>query len=428
MPATLPQLPAPRWYEQRRALFCGGNQVRLLRYGIEYFAALEQAFAQARREIFFETYIFNDDPVAFRVADALIAAARRGVRVHVLLDGFGSNRSLAAVRAKFAGSGVALLVFRPFSHWSDWFSRTRLRRMHRKQCTVDGHIGFVGGINVIDDCLDLNHGRFETPRLDYAVRVDGPIVRPIEHTVQQTWLRVALRNGWRDEVRELAERDDRLAHLRELFDRVVRAYGTEDAAAYDDPKPMRAALVVRDNFRQRRTIERSYIQAIVRARRRVAIVSPYFYPGRSFRKALLHAAERGVSVQLVLQGRIDYRLAGWAARAMYDELLASGVQIHEYTRSYLHAKIAVADDAWATVGSSNIDPLSLLLAREANIVVVDREFNAAVSAEIEQAIRDSLPVDRSAQRGRSRLERLAYRWAAMVARLVIMLAGRGGSY
>ncbi len=421
-------LPAPRWYEQRRALFCGGNRVELLRYGIAFFAALETAFEQAREEIFFETYIFHDDPVAWRVADALIAAARRGVRVHVLVDGFGSVHSIPALRQKFKDTGVALLVFRPFSYWSDWFSRTRLRRMHRKTCVVDERIGFVGGINVIDDCFDLHHGHFEVPRLDYAVRVEGPIVQPIAHTAEQTWLRVALRNGWRDEVREIAEQDNRLARLRDLFERALRAYRTENVAAYADHAPVRAAFVVRDNFRQRRTIERSYIQAIVRARHRIAIVTPYFYPGRTFRKALLRAAARGVRVQLVLQGRIDYKLAGWAARAMYDEFLAAGVEVFEYTRSYLHAKIAVADDIWATVGSSNIDPLSLLVAREANIVVVDRACNAALAAEIEQAMRDSIPVDRSAQRRRGWLERLAHRWAVVVARFVIVLAGRGGSY
>ena len=425
---TTSTLPAPRWYEQRRALFCGGNRVRLLRYGIEYFAALEAAFAEARTEIFLETYIFHDDPVSMRVADALIAAAGRGVRVHVLVDGFGSLHSIAAVRAKFKGTGVALLVFRPFSYWSGWFSRTRLRRMHRKMCVIDERIGFVGGINVIDDRLDLHHGRFEVPRLDYAVRVEGPIVQPIAHTIEQTWLRVALRNGWRDEVRGIAERDDRLAHLRDLFERAVRAYKIEDLAAYANLNPVRAAFVVRDNFRQRRTIERSYIQAIVRARHRIAIITPYFYPGRTFRKALLRAAARGVRVQLVLQGRIDYKLAGWAARAMYDDFIRAGVEVYEYTRSYLHAKVAVADDLWATVGSSNIDPLSLLVAREANIIVVDRDCNAALSAEIDQAMRDSVPVDGKVQRRRGWLERLAHRWAVLVARFAIMLAGRGGSY
>ncbi len=420
----IPALRAPRWYEQRRALFCGGNRVRLLRYGIEYFAALEAEFAQAREEIFLETYIFHDDPVALRLADALIAAAQRGVRVHVLVDGFGSVHSIPALRAKFKGTGVALLVFRPFSYWSDWFSRTRLRRMHRKTCVIDERIGFVGGINIIDDCLDLHHGRFDTPRLDYAVRVEGPIVQPIAHTCEQTWLRTALRNGWRDEVREIAEQDNRLARLGDLLERALSAYRTEDVAAYGNLAPTRAAFVVRDNFRQRRTIERSYIQAIVRARHRIAIVSPYFYPARTFRKALIRAAERGVKVQLILQGRIDYKLAGWAARAMYDQFLAAGVEVYEYTHSYLHAKIAIADDTWATVGSSNIDPLSLLVAREANIIAIDRDFHAVLAAEIEQALRDSVPVDPTVQRGRNWLERLGQRWATFVARFVIRLAGR----
>ena len=142
---------------------------------------------------------------------------------------------------------------------------------------------------------------------------------------------------------------------------------------------MNLAFVVRDNLRQRRSIERVYMEAIQHARHRIDLVTPYFYPDRHFRYALANAAERGVKVRLLLQGKIDYRIAGVAARVLYDELLAKGVQIFEYTPAYLHAKMAVVDDEWATLGSSNIDPLSLLLNLEANVVVCDAPFARRVA-------------------------------------------------
>jgi cardiolipin synthase len=145
------------------------------------------------------------------------------------------------------------------------------------------------------------------------------------------------------------------------------------------------AFVVRDNLRQRRAIERSYIEAIRGARVRVDIACPYFYPGRAFRRALLGAARRGLSVRLLLQGKVDYRLAALAARVLYDELLAEGIRIFEYTPAFLHAKVAVVDDDWATVGSSNIDPLSLLLNLEANAVVRDAAFARVLAGRFEQA-------------------------------------------
>ncbi|WP_233446991.1 phospholipase D-like domain-containing protein, partial [Ideonella azotifigens] len=153
-----------------------------------------------------------------------------------------------------------------------------------------------------------------------------------------------------------------------------------------DDTPVVAAFVVRDNLRQRRTIERCMIDAIRMANVRVQLVTPYFYPGRSFRRALIKAARRGVQVRLLLQGKLDYRLAGLAARVMYDELLTAGVEVYEYIPAFLHAKAAVADDEWATVGSSNVDPLSLLLNLEANIVVRNTGFAAALSEELDQAM------------------------------------------
>jgi cardiolipin synthase len=137
-------------------------------------------------------------------------------------------------------------------------------------------------------------------------------------------------------------------------------------------------LLLRDNVLNRSQIERAYLKAIGAARHEIVIASAYFLPGRRLRKALVHAAQRGVRVRLLLQGRYEYFMQYHAARPVYGALLAAGVEIHEYTASFLHAKVAVVDPdndrPWATVGSSNLDPLSLLLAREANVVVADKAF------------------------------------------------------
>jgi cardiolipin synthase len=190
--------------------------------------------------------------------------------------------------------------------------------------------------------------------------------------------------------------------------------------------PQRAAFVVRDNLRRRRTIERSYVEAIRRARERIDLVCPYFYPGHVFRRALRDAADRGVRVRLLMQGVWDYRAAALAARAVYGELLAHGVRIYEYTPAFLHAKVAVVDADWATVGSSNIDPLSLLLNLEANVIVRDAEFSAALGREIDAAFAASREVGVADTDGRVNLLRRGF--VAWCARIFLRIAGATGRY
>ena len=190
---------------------------------------------------------------------------------------------------------------------------------------------------------------------------------------------------------------------------------------------MRAAFLVRDNLRHRRAIERCYVEAIRGAQRQVDIVSAYFYPDRSIRHALRDAARRGVRVRLLLQGRWDYRMAELAAYALCDELLGHGVEIHEYRSAFLHAKVAVVDDDWATVGSSNIDPLSLLLNLEANVVVRDHGFAEELRREIDHAVEGSVPVTlESVGSGPRRALRRGF--IAWCARLYLRVAGVAGRY
>jgi cardiolipin synthase len=410
------RVPAPR--------FVGGNRVELLEGGEALFPRMRQAIDAAAAEVWLATYIFHDDPAATAIADALNRAAARGVAVHVVVDGFGSIATLPRVRALFAGGGVRLEVFRPLDRWYSWLQPGQLRRLHQKLCVCDGQVAFVGGINLIDDRHDMNHGWTDTPRLDYAVEVSGPLAASVHATARAMWARAHLTRGWRDEVRAIARsaRPGRkaMAVLRELR-------GVTPAADVPDRAPVRAAFIVRDNVRQRRAIERSYVQAIRHARTRVDIAVPYFYPGRSFRRALRRAAKRGVQVRLLLQGKVDYRIAALAARVLYDQMRFAGVRIFEYTPAFLHAKVAVVDNDWATVGSSNIDPLSLLLNLEANVVVRDPGFASALAERFDAAFAVSVEVTATPMQAgwRGWLQRALVAWAAA---LYLRVAGITGRY
>ena len=414
------------WQVVPVAGFVGGNRVELLQGGDELFPRMQTAIAAAQSEIWLATYIFHDDPAATALAEALKAAAARGVAVHVVVDGFGSIATLPRVRALFAGSAVRLEVFRPLDRWYSWLQPGQLRRLHQKLCVCDEAVGFVGGINLIDDRHDMNHGWTEMPRLDFAVQVQGPLAAAVHATARAMWARAHLWRGWRSEVRMLARSDapvdDALALVRQL--RGAQRAGDEAPVS---SAPVRAAFLVRDNLRQRRAIERSYVEAIRRARQRVDLAVPYFYPGRAFRRALRNAAQRGVQVRLLLQGKVDYRIAAMAARALYDEMRSHGVRIFEYTPAFLHAKVAVVDNDWATVGSSNIDPLSLLLNLEGNVVVRDPEFAAALAARLQQAFELSTEV--SGAPARTGWRRWLHRGlVAWVANVYLRVAGITGRY
>ncbi|MFZ4652355.1 MAG: cardiolipin synthase ClsB [Rubrivivax sp.] len=408
--------------------FQGGHGVRLLSGGDELFAAVEQALQAARTEVWMATYIFNDDEASRRVADALVATAARGVQVRLLVDGFGSVSRLPTLRRWFQGSSVQLEVFRPLDRWWAWLQPGQLRRMHQKLFAVDGALACVGGINVIDDRFDLHHGWSQRPRLDFAVELRGAVAAEVQRIAQALWTRASLGRGWREEVALLARSAEPVARTVQLL-RGLRTGRRDGGPQRWDRSlpPVRAALVVRDNFRQRRAIERSYIEAIGSARERIDIACPYFYPGRAFRRALRRAAARGVQVRLLMQGKIDYRIAALAARVLYDELLAHRIRVFEYTPAFLHAKVAVVDREWATVGSSNIDPLSLLLNLEANVVLLDEDFTATLAQRLDAAFQESAEITSPALRPGLR------GWAsrgfiAWIANAYLRLAGITGRY
>lgn len=424
--------PILSWHVSLQPEYSGGNELRLLKGGDQLFPAQGLAIAAARHEVWVATYIFHHDEAGEYLVAQLRAAALRGVRVRVVVDGFGSKASLPWLEAALEGSGVALAVFRPIDRWWRWLQPGQLRRLHQKLCVVDGEQAFVGGINIIDDRMDLHHGRSEQPRLDFAVGLRGPVVQPVAQAARAVWTRAWLGRDFGEELLALVRSPEPISRLRRLARRLRMPRGSRRRAGgvgdWQDLAPVCAAFVLRDNLRQRRTIERSYVDAIRAARERVDLITPYFYPGHAFRRALRDAARRGVRVRLMLQGKVDYRIASMAAHALYAELLGHGVSIYEYTPAFLHAKVAVVDEAWATVGSSNIDPLSLLLNLEANVIVRDGEFARAVAREFEAAAAQSREVD-GKRLGGSGLRGIATRaLVAWVAYVYLRVAGATGRY
>jgi len=427
-PPSPPPVRAQRPAAGPRAALTGGNQVRLLAGGDELFPAMCAAIAQARHQVWLATYIYHDDDAARCITKALADAARRGVWVGVVVDGFGSKATLPVLREQLVPEGVQLAVFRPVDRWWRLLQPGQLRRLHQKLCVVDGQVGFVGGINVIDDRNDLNHGFAELPRLDFATELRGPVVAAVEQSARAMWSRAALGADWREEIASLARSAEPVARVRRVASRLrMLPPSGPPTIAMADLQPVRAAFLVRDNLRQRRAIEHAYIEAIGRARERVDIICPYFYPGRLFRRSLQRAARRGVRVRLLLQGKPDYRFAALAAQVLYAELLAVGVRVFEYTPAFLHAKVAIVDDDWATVGSSNIDPLSLLLNLEANVIVRDQPFTAELALRFEAAVQASVEVTRPGD-GPGWWGALRRGFVAWTAYWFLRLAGMNGKY
>lgn len=359
-----------------------GHQIKLLKGGAEFFPELIRALDAARSHIQLETYIFDFYGAGALVAAALERAGRRGLRVWVVVDGVGTPRLSEEWRVRFDEAGVVWRVYSPLGALG-LLIPNRWRRLHRKLCVIDGHLAFCGGINILDDSHDPQHGALKSPRLDFAVCASGALVQQVQEATAQLW--------WRMQ----AVRHVRQKNFPEAFSS-FRAAGLHLPWLHDAQMTQgqvwvaRAGLLLRDNLLHRGQIEKAYRRAIGMARHEIVIANAYFLPGRKLRQALVHAAQRGVRVRLLLQGRYEYFMQYHAARPVYRQLLAAGVEIHEYTESFLHAKVAVIDahheHPWATVGSSNLDPFSLLLAREANVVVADGAFAQQLQAALALAI------------------------------------------
>ena len=320
-----------------------GHRVRLLENGEDYFARVFEAIDAAQREVLLETFIWFEDKVGIELKCRLVAAAQRGVRVHFLIDAFGSPDLSDDFLRELTDAGVQLRMF----DRQPTLMGVRLnvfRRMHRKIVAIDESVAFVGGINYSADHL-ADFG--PTAKQDYAVEVAGPVVADIV-----SFLRHAMR------TRGTGER----------WEPDGGADGRNAEGAAD------VCFLPRDNGRRSRAIERAYRQAFRDAKREIVIANAYFFPGYGFLRDLRHAARRGVKVQLIFQGEPDTPLALIAARWLYRYLVDAGVHIFEYCERPFHGKVAVIDGEWSTVGSSNLDPLSLSLNLEANVFIRDAGF------------------------------------------------------
>lgn len=317
-----------------------GNSVQLLINGEEYYPRVFEAMAQAREEILLETFIIFEDKVGQQLQQVLIDAAKRGVRVEVAVDGYGTADLTDQFIAAMTEAGVSFHAFDPQPRLVGM--RTNLfRRLHRKIVVVDGERAFIGGINY---CLD-HLGEFgPMAKQDYAVEVTGPVVAQV-HASSRRLLAPVLQPP--SQVRPVSA-------------------PTGNASA---------VLVERDNNRHRTDIEQQYLQVFRQAQRRIVVANAYFFPGYRLLRELRNAARRGVEVTLILQGQPDMRWVRALSRLLYNYLLRDNVRIHEYCQRPLHGKVALVDEEWSTVGSSNLDPLSLSLNLEANLLIRDRAFN-----------------------------------------------------
>ena len=345
----------------RAASYSHGNQLSLLHRGEQFFPALIDACESALVEIYIETYIFALDATGLRVKTALLNAARRGVAVQLIVDWLGTgDDTIEHLRAELEPAGVRVVVFNP------WFKRG-IVRMHRKIAVIDQRIAFLGGLNINDDLIadDGSAAPLPAARWDFAVGVSGPLVQAIHAEVLAQWERL--------EPRPLITRLQS-----------IRAY-VSNRQAWRAVEVAEAAFVVRDNLRNRQAIQRALLQALGRARSSALLVTPYFAPGHKLRKAMIHAAQRGVEVVLLI-GVGQFVMQDAVAQSFYPRLVRAGVTIVEYRHTQLHGKLAVIDGEWATVGSSNFDGLSLFVNHEANIVVRDSAFAKSLQQMIREAV------------------------------------------
>jgi len=404
---------------KHQPLLRDGHQVKLLQGSAEFFPELIRAIDAARSHIQFETYIFDFHGPAAQVAFALERAGIRGLRVWIVVDGVGTPQLSEDWRLRFDKAGVEWRTYSPLGALG-LLIPSRWRRLHRKLCVIDGQLAFCGGINILDDLYDPQYGSLKAPRLDFAVCATGALVQQVQEACTQLWWRLQ------------AVKHVRQQNFPEAFSS-FKAAGVHfpwlhQSNSISQQWVARAGLLLRDNVLHRSQIEKAYLKAIATARHEIVIANAYFLPGRKLRQALVMAAARGVKVRLLLQGRYEYFMQYHAARPVYRQMLDAGVEIFEYTQSFLHAKVAVVDAhyerPWATVGSSNLDPISLLLAREANVVVADGHFAQSLHEALTLAMaQDSLQILPQTLKERSQFLR-ALDWMAFgLMRFAIWLTG-----
>ena len=375
-----PVASAPARYVEDRRELLAGHAVRLLRNGVETFPAWLEAIEAARSRISLEMYIFNEDAIGRKFAEALIRAARRGVEVRLLYDFVGCRDTPAEFFDRMRAHGVHVIAYHRYRFWRPRFWAL-LRRNHRKALVCDGRIAFAGGLNIANDWVCLADGGGDWH--DAVIQIEGPGVAVIEGIFLQTWNRRAKK-----------------------WARLDPARLTPPAAAGG------TALVVISNkeMRERFSIRRAALHALRESTRRVYLANPYFVPDRGVLRALQRAAARGVDVRLLLPRESDSTVLDLAARAVFEPLLESGVRIWQ-SRAVVHTKVLSVDDVFVSIGSYNFDHRSLAYNLEMVVNVIDLDITRDAIAMLESDMAVSEELTRDDFAGRPLLVRLLERIA-----------------
>ncbi len=334
------------------AAFQPARTVRLLRSGGEYFECLIGAIQEAKKSIHLHSYIFEMDQTGRRVSSALMEAVSRGVEVSVVIDGFGSLNFPQATCKVWRNAGIQV---KQFSRISLFRNLHIGRRLHHKVFVADGERAIVGGINV----ADKYHGTEEQiPWLDFALFVEGSTAEKLEHICRQ------LEAPW--------------------F--AIRNY--REPPRYHGQHISQVNVRQNDWLRNRKQIYFSYLMALDTAEHSICLFASYFLPGKRLRNAFELAASRGVRIRIVLAGKSDIPRIVNASLYLYEWLHRTGIEVYEWKSSVMHAKLAMVDDEWMTVGSFNLNQLSTYGSIELNLDVLDPLFVKSRSREIDSLIRE----------------------------------------
>jgi len=328
-----------------------GNRATLYRYGSEFFPALLEGIALAKTSVCLEFYTVCDDETGRLVADALLLAAARGVRVYFLYDYIGCFDTPASFFKKLGKGGVCCTAFNPppFSRGITWFDK----RDHRKVLVVDGWCAFTGGLNIANVYSGM--GDTLAKWRDVGIRIEGEAVLELLRLFRETW------------------KEERGSHPK---------FG-DPAPAPEIAGDAKVMIVNGGPHHKRSFIRSAFRVAIAGASESVTIASPYFIPGPRVTRSLLRAAGRGVQVRLLLPFESDVPLVRLVSRTYYAQLLKNGIQIFELDSAVLHSKVLLIDESWAMVGSANLDQRSFHRNYELNVVVDSRDFGSQVADMLE---------------------------------------------
>ena len=331
------------------------NQVELIKGGHTYFDRLEALIDGARQTIHLQTYIFTYDETGKRILAALERAANRGVEVYLLLDGYGSEQLTARWTKSLAAKGIHFRWFAPILHTKHFYFG---RRLHHKIFVADATRSLVGGINVSNRYNDMPN---DPAWLDWALYCEGEAAAQLFLVCTDLWAR----SSWSKQKTELI------------------------AANLTPELPVHECLVrVRRNdwVRRHMQVARSYMEMFAKAKDNITIMSSYFLPGRSFRKAMRKAVERGVNITVIAAGKSDVFTAKQAERYLYRWLLKNGIAVYEYQTHVLHGKLSTYDGKWVTVGSYNVNDISTYASIELNLDVLNAPFASLVETELQSII------------------------------------------